>query len=501
MFPIPTPEQIEQTFARKETHDEELEDLNRSLACTSLIHFITYTYPQYDPEPFHVQLCENLEAVVRGDITRLMVIAPPQHGKSEAISVRLPAYWIAKKPNNPIILCSYGATLAWEKAASTWDIVYSDDYIHMFPHLFKEAPKARRGGRRIVLKYPNSKIYPAGVRGAITGRGGLLGIIDDPVKDWRDAYSPTVRESTWEWWRGTFRSRIWANGRIIIVMTRWHEDDLAGRILNTAGEKWTVVRYPAIAESDSERKENHKRYHGTAVDIYPGDPIGRAEGHPLCPRKFPLDSLLDIKADIGSRAWYAEYQGTPRPMEGNMFKIQWIGDNFRDECPREARFVRYWDKAGTADGGARTTGVLMCKTKEGLYFVVDVVSGQWSALEREQMIKATAILDREKYGESLQIYLETEPGSGGLESTQRSIINLAGFNVRGDRPTTAKPIRFEPFCVQAEAGNVFIIKGKWNQLYLEELSMFPNGTFKDQADATSGAFNKLTTLSWTRTIV
>lgn len=488
---------IEQTYARRSTTDDEDEVYSRELARNNLLDFITYTYPQYQPEPFHIQLCENLERVITGDISRLMIFAPPQHGKSEAVSVRLPAFWMAKKPNNPIILCSYGATLAWEKAASAWAIVYSDEYRNLFPELFRIAPKIHRGGRKIILRNPNSKIYAAGVRGAITGRGGLLGIIDDPVKDWREAYSPGIRESTWEWWRGTFRSRIWAKGRIIIIMTRWHEDDLAGRILNQSGEKWTVVRYPALAETEEERTQNNLRYLFQAKNLYTGDPLSRNRGEPLCPKRFDLLSLMDLQHDVGPRAWSAEYQGTPKPIEGNMIKAEWL--HYVDEWPHAEviKFVRYWDKAGTEGGGTKTAGLLLAMTRQKTYYVLDIVVGQWSAFQREEIIRNTAIQDLQTYG-TVETWIEREPGSGGKESAESTIRNLSGFNIHAESPRDSKEVRMEPLSAQMEAGNVFIMNKKWTWELTDELLMWPFGTFKDQGDAFSGAFRKCATGGWSR---
>jgi predicted phage terminase large subunit-like protein len=484
-------------FARKHPDDAQMEIYNRELASRSLIDFITYTYPHYVPEAFHVQICELLEQVITGDIRRLMIFAPPQHGKSEAVSVRFPAYWMAKKPGLPVILCSYGALLAWEKTASCMNIIYGDDYIKLFPEMFKDAPRLHRGGRRVIMKNPNNKIYAAGVRGAITGRGGGLGIIDDPVKDWREAYSLTMRESTWQWWRGTFRSRIWAEGRIIIIMTRWHEDDLAGRILNESGEKWTVVRYTALAESAEEIDINNKKYLKSAKQIFTGDPLNREKGEPLCPIRFDLPALLDLQHDVGPRAWSAEYQGTPRPVEGNMIKQEWL--HYVDEWPHGdiQCYVRYWDKAATKDGGCKTAGLLLAMTKQKTYYVLDIVTGQWSTFQREEQIKNIAERDSQTYG-TVDTWIEMEPGSGGIDSAQYTIKNLAGYSIRSERARDSKEVRMEPVSSQMEAGNVFILNRKWTWEFTDELLMWPNGTFKDQGDALTGAFRKCTSGNWSR---
>lgn len=155
--------------------------------------------------------------------------------------------------------------------------------------------------------------------------------------------------------------------------------------------------------------------------------------------------------------------------------------------PADAARVRYWDKAGTQGGGKRTAGVLMARTPDGTYWVEDVVKGHWSAHNREKVIKNTAIDD----GADVAIWVEQEPGSGGKESAENTIRMLAGFVVHADRVTGDKVTRAGPLSAQAEAGNVRLVQGEWNKSFLRELHAFPDGKFKDQADAASGAFNKL----------
>ena len=270
-------------------------------------------------------------------------------------------------------------------------------------------------------------------------------------------------------------------------MTRWHADDLAGRLLAERAERWTVVRLPALAETQGERDAN---------DAYLGlptgqsDRIGRVPDEPLCPGRFSAEALAEIRRDVGSQVWAAEYQGVPRPAEGNRFKRTWFEIVEAVPAAFDA-LVRYWDKAATAGGGAHTAGVLM-GTKGGVYYLLDVVRGQWSSLERELLMRQSAELDRQLFGDSVQIWVEQEPGSGGKESAEATVRNLAGFAVWAERVTGSKGVRAEPFAAQCEAGNVKLRRGAWNAAYLEEVCAFPNGAFKDQVDASSGAFGKVT---------
>ncbi len=414
-----------------------------------------------------------------------MIFAPPQHGKSELVSVRFPAFWLGRRPDDPIILASYGADLAYSKSRQARTIVESTEYAGLFPLV-----ATRRDSRAVdhwELAAPHrGGMLAAVVGGPITGHGARLGIIDDPFENWEAAQSQTIREKVWEWWRTTFRTRIWEDGVIILIMTRWHEDDLAGRLIQEQGDEWTILRLPALAESQEERDANNARM-GLPIDS--PDPLGRAVGEPLCPRRFSREALLALQKDVGPLGWTAEYQGAPRLPEGNRFRRSWF--TIVDAPPVDAERVRYWDKAATPGGGAFTAGVLMAKTPEGIHFVEDVVRGQWSSGERDQIMRETAELDALKYSNRVQVWTEQEPGSGGKESAEATIRLLSGFPVQAEPVTGSKDTRLEPFAAQCEAGNVKLVRGAWNGAYLEELCAIPNGKYRDQSDASGGAFNKL----------
>ena len=194
------------------------------------------------------------------------------------------------------------------------------------------------------------------------------------------------------------------------------------------------------------------------------------------------ESLAELDPVTRAQLLAGDWQVRP---EGVMFKRDWFA--IAEHGPDQARRIRYWDKAATEGGGARSAGVLIAKTSPGLYYVEDVALGQWSALQREEHMRATSQRD----GTQVAIWMEQEPGSGGKESAEASIRNLAGYVVRADRVTGDKTERARPLAAQCEAGNVRLVRASWNQAYLEELCGFPLGSFADQVDASSGAFNKL----------
>jgi predicted phage terminase large subunit-like protein len=325
-----------------------------------------------------------------------------------------------------------------------------------------------------------------GVGGPITGHGARLGIIDDPLENWEQAQSQTIRDKLWEWWRCVFRTRLWQGGAIVLIMSRWHEDDLAGRLLAEQAGQWEILRLPAVAETQVERDANNARL---GLPAGQSDPLGRQAEEPLCPERFSLEALHDLQHDVGSIGWAGQYQGTPRAAEGNRFKRAWFP--VVEAAPVQGQRVRYWDKAATAGRGAYTAGVLMVRGPDRLYYVEHVVRGRWSSGQRDQIMKQTAQLDRAKYGNRVHIWVEQEPGSGGKESAEASVRLLVGYPVRVERVTDPKEVRCEPFAAQCEAGNVRLVRGPWNGAYIDELTSFPNGSCKDQVDASAGAFNKL----------
>jgi predicted phage terminase large subunit-like protein len=255
----------------------------------------------------------------------------------------------------------------------------------------------------------------------------------------------------------------------VLIQTRWHEDDLAARLLaSERAADWEVVSLPALAED--------------------GDPLGRALGAPLCPDRYDVPALEDFRAVLGERSFTALYQQRPYPAEGALFKREWF--SLSSAVPAGARRVRYWDTAGADVGrGDYTVGLLMATDDRGSFYVEDVTRGQWTAHPRNEIIKQTAQLDRDAYG-SVVTYIEEPPGLA-KESTDAIIRELAGFNARADRVRNDKVTRAEPFAAQCEAGNVKLLRGSWNAAYLDEICAFPYGKHDDQVDPSSGAFNRL----------
>lgn len=395
----------------------------------------------------------------------MMLFVPPRHGKSQMVTVRYPVWRLEQNPEMNVIVGAYSQTLANRFSRQARKIARERMPLDIERSAVEEWATEKGGIFRSV-----------GVGAGVTGQGGDLIIIDDPVKNREEANSPVYRDKVWDWYTDDLYTRREPGAAMILIMTRWHEDDLAGRILASEdGQNWTVVKLPAEAEEE--------------------DPLGRKIGEALCPDRFNEEDLQSIHKVLGN-SYYALYQQRPTAIEGNMFKRHWF-ETVR-EVPAIAKRVRWWDRAATANGGDYTVGVLMAYV-DNIYYVEDVVRGQWSSHERDKVIRQTAEDDSEKYSD-IEQWTEQEPGSSGKDAARSFVILLNGFRARYKPSTGSKEVRADPFSAQAEAGNVKLKKASWNKVYLDELALFPSGTNDDQVDGSSGSFNRLArgnkTSSW-----
>lgn len=443
-------------------------------------------------------------------LNRVILAAPPRTGKSELVSRRFPAYVFGHLPDIPIIATSYGADLASEMNRDVQRIIQSDEYKLLFPSTRLNERNIRSDASGDYLR--NNDIFEivgkrgyyrsSGVGGPIVGKGARLGIIDDPIKSRAEANSETYRKNLLEWYKATFYSRLEGDQSAIILMhQRWHEDDLAGWLLDRCdprspnydpdADKWTLVSFPAVLDVLPDETDYHgfRNYQMNEQ---------RTLGQALWPEKFSLAFLQRVRSQ-GIEDWDSIQQQRPRSPQGAKFQRQWFKILPTVNIHHSVELVRYWDKAGTQGGGKYTAGVLMLfdplATLGVNFIILDVQRKQLEATQRELLIRQTAILDNQMYG-NVVIWLEKEGGSGGKESAENTVKNtLIGFDVHAEAPTGDKVIRANPFAVQAGAGNVGLLQGDWNEAYLRELESFPFGRFSDQTDASSGSFNKLA-LGW-----
>lgn len=260
-----------------------------------------------------------------------------------------------------------------------------------------------------------------------------------------------------------------ANG-LVSHNTLWHEDDIGARAVASEPGRWTVLKLPAFAEED--------------------DPMGRQPGAALWPDRFPVDALQRIRDVMarkeGERAFEALYQQNPTPREGSMFKVSKL--EIVQALPAGLKSYRKWDIASTSGDGDWTAGVKVDgPDKDGIYYVSDVVRGQWGSDERNRQMLQTAQLD----GRGVRIVVPQDPGAAGVDMAKSLVRLLSGFSVKAERETGSKETRADPFAAQVNAGNVRLVAGDWNRAFIEELRSFPQGKNDDQVDAAAGAFNEI----------
>jgi predicted phage terminase large subunit-like protein len=413
------------------------------------------TTPTWRWDWAHVALLQDtLDRVTAGEINRLIIQMPPRHGKSETTTIRYPVYRLTDNPHLRVIIGAYNSTLATKFARKARTIALDSGLGLSEERAAADDWETTEGGG----------VRAVGVGTGVTGHGGDLIVVDDPVKSREEAESLTYRERVWAWFTDDLWTRREPGAAVVVIMTRWHEDDLVGRILASEdAAQWTVLSLPALAEEN--------------------DTLGRAEGAALCPDRSDETALADIRVVLGAYSFSALFQQSPRPREGNMFPRDKA--TIVDAAPAGISWVRYWDKAGTEGGGANTAGIKM-GVHAGTVYVADARTAQLGAERRQALMRQTAELD----GQSVRIWSEQEPGSGGKESAENDVKLLAGFSVQVER-VTGDNVRADPFAAQWQAGNVRLLRGAWNTAYLDEAESFPNGRRKDQVDASSGAYNKI----------
>ncbi len=418
-------------------------------------------------------LNRNIVEVAAGRLKLLMVSYPPRHGKSELISKYTPTWYLGNFPQNSVILISYESDFA-----ATWGykarLLMEDWGEKIFGVEIDKDSSARARWDLKVNGKAAGGMKAAGAGGPITGKGANLLIIDDPIKNAEEANSQTFREKLWDWYESVAKSRLEPNGGIIIVMTRWHQNDLVGRVTTQLLEdkilpedQYKILNFPALALDD--------------------DPMGRKPGEALWPWRYDVRALEAIRDGMSEYWWNALYQGQPIPPGGRVFKRIWFG--IVDAKPvRTMAKIRFWDIASQKEKGDYTVGTLLSKTPEGLYCVEDVVRGQWAPAEVERAILQTAKLD----GHDIHVRMEQEPGASGKAMIAVYARLLSGYEFQGVSSRIKKELTWGPLATQAEVGNVVICKGHWNSDWLSEIENVPNKKgYDDQADSASGAFNEL----------
>lgn len=419
------------------------------------------------------ELQQFYDDLVAGHRPILALMAPPQHGKSIAVTDFMT--WVAgKNPDLKTIFGSYSDELGTKTNLALQRTLIHPRYAAVFPRTRIGIPGWECNTSHIEFAFHRGSFRNTTVKGGVNGMELNFGVIDDPVKGRREASSKQERDATWGWFTDDFLSRFAADAGLIIIMTRWHVDDLLGRAIDRFKGRVRVLKYEAIATEDEDF---------------------RKKGEPLFPALKPLDFLLERRAVLTDASWESLYQQSPYAVGGGQLPVDKMRPvPFLDKT-KLVRSVRYWDKAGTDerdnDKAARTSGCLMHQMSDKTFVIGDITKGRWGALDREEKIEATSRADAAIYS-SYEVYVEQEPGSGGKESAEATVRRLSGLSVYMDKVTGDKETRAEPFAAQVQGGNIGYVAGEWYYDWAEECESWPSGRFKDQVDSAAGAFNKLT---------
>ncbi|HET6170481.1 MAG TPA: terminase family protein, partial [Terracidiphilus sp.] len=395
------------------------------------------------PARHHRLLLAELEALTHGKFDRLMIMMPPGSAKSTYASVLFPAWWFTQYPKASVIAISHTLGLAQQFSRRTREIIVSCS-----PELGYELTAHSRGSS--YWRTSSGGEYTAiGVRGALTGRRADLIIMDDPIKSQPEADNQRQRDILWEWYRTSLTTRLKPRARVILVMTRWHEDDIGGRLIGSGDGEWRQLLLPAIAGSH--------------------DPLGRSAGEPLWPEWEDLQALLRKRHTIGERAWAALFQQHPRAAEASLFRVERLARVEIVAPTTEDSVVRGWDLAATASTSSNdpdwTVGVKMMRHAGGHYIILDVVRLRGSPWQVEDLILTTALKD----GHTVCIGLPEDPGQAGRSQITYLCGRLSGYRIEPSRETGAKLTRAMGVASQIEAGNVSIVSGDWNHSFIEEL--------------------------------
>lgn len=466
--------------------DWERFDPEGSLRADSLIYFVIWAFGLIEPHtafkygPHIAIVCDELEKVTKGELeidakdgqTPMLVInVPPGHMKSLLVSVFWPVWTWIRHPGRRFVNTAYREALALRDADKARELIRHPEFQALFGDCFrirKDQDTARRytnedGGYR----------YSCAVAG-IMGEGGDYVILDDP-HNVEQAESDDVRNEVVRKLRLALPSRVRSPaGAVVCIMQRLHELDFVGVTLDKDPESTRIVCLPA-------------RYEHDHPFVFDGDV--RDEGDLLYPELWNEGRLAGLEKTLGSYGSAGQLQQRPAPREGGMFKRDWF--NVIDSPPGGIRWVRGWDLAATADEqAARTAGVKMGKYKrdgDWRWCVAHSVIAQETPGGVEKLLQRTARQD----GHNTTQDLPQDPGQAGKSQIKRLVGLLSGYSVKWSPESGDKVTRADAFAAMAEAGCVDIVRGDWNDPYLDELCAFYYGRFADQVDASSRAFHRL----------
>ncbi|MCM1075965.1 MAG: phage terminase large subunit [Bacteroides sp.] len=444
--------------------------------------FLGYANPKYQAEWFHILIADYCQKLYEGKIKNLMVFVPPQHGKSEIISRNFPAWVLGKNPDMKIVGSSYSSDLADGFSLNIQRTIESEEYQSIFP----DTQLNGMSGNKYIRGYKRNEDYfdiinhrgfykAVGVGKGLTGTPVDIAIIDDPVKDAVEALSPVYRERVWNWYNTVLTTRLHNESRQLFIMTRWHEDDLAGRILKTEPDDWTVLVIPAICEAENDNGLSQRH-------------VGEA----LWPQRHSLAKLLKQK-QRSPRDFSALYQQRPTIEGGNIVKRDWFQRiSFADfKALRFKEPVHFYldtayNKKKTGSDNDPSGILAACRIKNNIYILH--AQSVWKEMPDLLRFLPEYIYAHDGNDESV---LHIEPKANGISVVQM-LKDTTTLNVKETpQPVDDKEVRFRVVSPRVECGRVYLVDGVWVEDFLNQVCSFPAAAHDEFVDILGYAINDL----------
>ncbi len=481
-----------------------IEKARREKARRNLIDYACYVAPFYRPARHHQLVAQKLEAVLRyiesrgrEGIGRLMIFEPPRHGKTEQVSRLFPSWVLGKRPDSRVILTSYGADLAQDDSKAVRDYVTGEHFAAVFgkqstvENAVELSADTRSKSNWDLAEPHRGGVVAAGIGGGITGKGAHLLVIDDPFKNRDEANSEAYRTKVMSWYKSAAYQRLEDGGAIVITHTRWHQDDLAGQLLQTMAsdvflaDQWEVVFLPALAlkaEDYSQNEEEFRQNLLKGIYLPDRDPLGRKPGEALWPEKYDEGALAKIRANTGEYEFASLDQQQPRPAEGGFFDE--VDFKTLDYLPDGLRWFRYVDlalgKTQTSDYNATVATAL--NPEDGMVIYRDMLRVR-KLEEFLKQVKSWMLSEAERgtvWGFE-DVAFQTLVVKDFLKDAELANVAIMTSKPEGDKVQRARAIQ-----TRGKQGLVGLKRGSWILEFLNEAAAFPNGQHDDQIDTASG---------------
>jgi predicted phage terminase large subunit-like protein len=422
---------------------------------------------RYQPVRHHETICAALEQVEKGAWQRLIISMPPRHGKSELASRRFPAWFLGKDPYRQVIFATYNEDLAMDFGRSVREIMRSPSFKQVFPGC--KLRQGEQSAERIKTDEGGVANF-VGVGGGLTGRGADLLVIDDPIKGVQEAESKRERDKLWDWFTNVAMTRLMTAARVVIIMTRWHEDDLVGRLTDPrnpcyddeVAQQWRILSLPAIADDN--------------------DPMGRAKGEALWPERYPLEYLNEIRR-LNGKGFSALYQGKPTPDDGDFFERKWLKTYSPEMLPKNLRVYVASDHAvSTAQTADKTCLIPVGVDEEDNIWILPDV--WWRRADTDDVVDAMVDL-MQRHNPSIW-WAEKGHISKSIGPFLRKIQQERGVYTVVEEVTPAKDKQTRAQAIRGRMamGKVYFPKfSPWWQDAQDELLKFPSARHDDFVDA------------------